>query len=107
MSTMSPWRKSKLTTSTSFQLTWLDYFGPFYVKDHKQEKKKVWICLFACIFLRVILLEIIADLTAEELFMTLKRFIARSGKPVKKVENSGTNSKRRRKDKNSKNIARD
>ena len=41
MSTMSPWRKSKLTTSTSFQLTWLDYFGPFYVKDHKQEKKKV------------------------------------------------------------------
>ena len=52
-------------------------------------------------------MEIIADLTAEELFMTLKRFIARSGKPVKKVENSGTNSKQRRKDKNSKNIARD
>ena len=59
----------------------MEHFGPLYVKDHKQEKKKVWVCLFTCVVVRAIHLEIVADLTVEEFLMTLKRFIARRGKP--------------------------
>ena len=38
-------------------------------------------CLFTCVAARAIPLEIVADLSAEELLLDLRRFIARRGKP--------------------------
>ena len=76
MPPMSPWPKNKLTRSIPFQHTGLDDFGPLYVKAKNQEKKKVWVCLFTCVVVRAVHMEIVDDLTAEEFLMALRRFIA-------------------------------
>jgi len=83
MPQMSPWPKEKLTRSLPFQHTGLDYFGPLYIKKSNGEKQKVWVCLFTCVVVRAIHLEIVDDLTAEQFLLALRRFIARRGKPVK------------------------
>ena len=71
MPLMSPWPKNKLTRSAPFKHTGLDYFGPLYVKLQNQEKKKVWVCLFTCVVVRAVHLEIVDDLTAEEFLLAL------------------------------------
>lgn len=81
MPAMSPWPRDKLTRSVPFQKTGLDYFGPLYVKQPDGSQKKVWVCLFTCVVVRAIHLEIVADMTAEQFIMALRRFIARRGKP--------------------------
>ena len=80
MPAMSLLSKNKLTRSTPFQYTGLGYIDPLYAKDHNQEKKKVWVCLFTCVVVRAIHLKIVADLTPEEFLMALTRFIVRRGK---------------------------
>ena len=81
MPAMSPWPKSKLIRSVPFDKTGLDYFGPLFVKQTDGSHQKVWVCLFTCVVVRAIHLEIVNDLTAEEFIMALRRFIARRGKP--------------------------
>ena len=40
ISSISPWPKNKLTRSTAFKHTGLDYFGRLYIKLKNQEKKR-------------------------------------------------------------------
>ena len=88
MPPMSPWPKNKLTQSAPFKHTGLDYFGPLYVKSQNREKKKVWVCLFTCVVVRAVHLEIVDDLTAEEFLLVLRRFIARRGNPSKIISDN-------------------
>ena len=82
MPSMSPWPNNKVIRSLSFQYSSLDYFGPLYIKCRNHaDRKKVWVCLFTCVAVRAIYLEIVADLSAEEFPLALRRFIARRGKP--------------------------
>ena len=82
MSSMSPWPSNKVIRTLPFQYTGLDYFGPLYIKSgNHADRKKVWVCLFTCIVVRAIHLEIVANLSAEEFLLALCRFIARRGKP--------------------------
>ena len=53
------------------------------MKLENQEKKKLRLCLFTCIVVRAVNLEIVDNLTANEFLMVLQRFIARQGKPGK------------------------
>ena len=78
---MSHWPNSKVIRSLPFQYTGLDYFGPLNIKcGNHADRRKVWVCLFTCVAVRTIHLEIVADLSAEK-FLALRRFIARRGKP--------------------------
>ena len=45
------------------------------------EEKYGWVCLFTCVTVRAIHLEIVADLSAEKCLLVLRRFTARRGKP--------------------------
>ena len=64
---MSPWPSNKVVRPLSFQYTGLNYFGPLYIKrGNHADKKKVWVCLFTCVAVRAIHLEIVANLSAEE-----------------------------------------
>ena len=82
MSSMSPWPSNKVIRTLSFQYTGLDYFGPLYIKcGNHADRKKVWVCLFTCVVVRAIHLEIVTDLSAEDFLLALCRFIARRGKP--------------------------
>ena len=49
MPPVSPWPKNKVTKSSPFQNTGLDYFGPLYIKQNGNEKqtKYGYVCLLA------------------------------------------------------------
>ena len=84
---MSPWPRSKTTESSPFTNTGVDYFGPLYVKNGGN-RKKVWICLFTCIAIRAVHLEVVEDMTAEHFLEAFWRFIARRGKPNKIISDN-------------------
>ena len=77
---MAPWPKIKVNESTAFTDTGLDYFGPLFVKNGTV-RSKAWICIFTCIAVRAIHLELVEDMTAAQFVGCLKRIVAHRGKP--------------------------
>lgn len=64
--------------------TGLDYAGPLLIKDRSTRGAKLtkaYICLFVCMSVKAIHLELVPDLTTECFLAALKRFIGRRGKP--------------------------
>ncbi|XP_047993810.1 uncharacterized protein LOC125232218 [Leguminivora glycinivorella] len=51
-----------------------------YVKEETQQKR--WICLFTCLVVRAIHLELVKDMTAEECLLAFRRFMATRGVPT-------------------------
>ena len=71
-----------MVRSLRFQYPGLDNFGPLYIKrGNHVDKRKIWVHVLICVAVRAIHLEIVAALSAEEFLLTLRRFIARRGKP--------------------------
>ena len=86
MPRMPPWPKERVNEALPFEYTGLDYFGPLYVKQrpdtsHQTVEKKVWVCLFTCLVVRAIHLEIVEDMSADQFLLCLRRFMARRGTP--------------------------
>ena len=77
---MTPWPRERVSKATPFTYTGLDYLGPLYIKE-KAETSKVWICLFTCLTVHAIHLEIIQDMPTYKFSLALCRFIARKGMP--------------------------
>lgn len=72
----------------------VDYGGPFLMKDRKTRGAKivkVYICLFICMSTKAVHIELVSELTANAFMLTLKRFIARRGKPSKIISDNGSN----------------
>ena len=82
---MPPWPKERVVQALPFEYTGLDYFGPFYIKQYtdgdKPVHKKVWVCLFTCMVVRAVHLELVEDMSADKFLLCLRRFIARHGVP--------------------------
>ena len=87
MPKMPSWPTSRMLSSAPFSFTGLDYLGPLYIKDN-EKISKCWVCLFTCLAVRAIHLELIHDLSAEEFLQCLRRFIARRGKPVEIISDN-------------------
>ena len=89
MPKMPPLPTKRVARSLLFEYTGLNYLGPLYIKTNfqtsehadKQNSKKVWVCLFTCLAVRAIHLELIKDMSAEEFILCLHRFISRRGIP--------------------------
>ena len=64
----------------SFAFVGLDYFGPMLVKTGGNFSK-VWGCLFTCLKVRAVHLEIVDDMSTESFLLSLRRFVGRRGKP--------------------------
>ena len=79
MPKLADWPKERINKAASFTYTGLDYIGPFYVKENKD--KKVWVCIFTCVTVLAVHLEIVDDMTAEQFLMALQRFISRRNTP--------------------------
>ena len=79
--TMAPLPKQRVTESSPFTFTGLDYLGPLYIKEGLQYKK-VWVCLFTCLCVRAIHLELVSDMTSIQFLLALRRFVARRGRPT-------------------------
>ena len=63
-----------------FTYVGIDYLGPLIVRMDKSYMKN-WVCLFTCINIRAIHLEVVEDMTTESFLLCFRRFIARRGKP--------------------------
>ena len=77
---MALWPKIKFNESSAFTHIGLDYFGPLYVKNGTI-RSKAWVCIFTCIAVRAIHLELVEDVTAAQFLDCQRRFIVRRGKP--------------------------
>lgn len=84
----------RVTQSTPFFNSGVDYAGPFFVKDRKTRGAKLtkaYVCLFICLATKAIHLELVSDLSTDCFLATLKRFIARRGKPALLLSDNATN----------------
>ncbi|XP_068689201.1 uncharacterized protein [Montipora foliosa] len=89
MPKMAPYLPSRIEESSPFTYTGLDYLGPLYVKVNGVTQK-VWVCLFTCLAVRAVHLEVIHDLSAQQFVLCLRRFIARRGKPKEIISDNAS-----------------
>ena len=80
----------RLDASTAFANVGVDYFGPFTVKIGRRNEKR-WCCLFTCLTVRAVHIEIVPKLDTDSCLNAIMRFIARTGKPLKMISDNGTN----------------
>ncbi|XP_011858514.1 PREDICTED: uncharacterized protein LOC105556056 [Vollenhovia emeryi] len=85
---------ARVREAMPFANTGADFCGPFYVKEKKYRNRgrvKVYVCVFVCMAIKAIHLEIVSDLTTDGFLAALRRFIARRGLPERVYSDNGTN----------------
>ncbi|XP_055589574.1 uncharacterized protein LOC129741808 [Uranotaenia lowii] len=73
-----------------FTFTGVDYFGPLVVKRGRSNVKR-WVCLFTCLTVRAIHLEVAHSLSTESCIRAIRRFVAKRGPPQHIFSDNGTN----------------
>ena len=63
-----------------FTFVGVDYFGPLYVKQGRSHVKRYG-CIFTCLVVRAVHVEIAHSLNTDSFINALRRFISRRGKP--------------------------
>lgn len=75
---MPPLPEERCNYSAAFTYTGIDYMGPLLVTNGD----KRWICVFTCLSVRAVHLEVVFSLNTEECLLALRRFISVRGVPV-------------------------
>ncbi|GAA53477.1 hypothetical protein CLF_110326, partial [Clonorchis sinensis] len=73
-----------------FKIVGCDYFGPLTVKNGRKTEKRYG-CLFTCLQMRAVHLEMAYSLSSDAFIKALMRFIARRGSPEKIISDNGSN----------------
>lgn len=81
--------KDRTEGSSPFQVVGVDYAGPIKYRISKNREGKAYIVLYACSLTRAVYLEPTKTLETEEFIGTLKRLIARKGRPEKIYSDNG------------------
>ena len=79
----------RITPAKPFAQCGIDFAGPFEIKE--AEVSKIYVAVFVCLATKAIHLEMVNRLTKEACILSLKRFTARRGKPVKILSDNGSN----------------
>ncbi|XP_055615019.1 uncharacterized protein LOC129761325 [Toxorhynchites rutilus septentrionalis] len=88
---MSPLPEVRLTPFTRpFTYVGVDYFGPLEVTVGRSVVKR-WVCLFTCLTIRAVHLEVCHSLSTNSCVMAFRRFVARRGAPLEVYSDNGTN----------------
>ncbi len=75
-----------------FYSTGVDCFGPLVVKvGHRTEKR--WGIVYKCLTTRAVHLDLLDHMDGDSFLLSLRRFIARRGKPYELLSDQGTNFK--------------
>lgn len=75
-----------------FWSTGVDCFGPFNIKIGRRQEKR-WGILFKCLTTHCTHIELLTSLDTDSFLMSLRRFIARRGRPFELLSDCGTNFK--------------
>ncbi|XP_039315361.1 uncharacterized protein LOC105205344 [Solenopsis invicta] len=84
----------RVREATPFANTGIDFCGPFFIKERKHRnrtKLKVYVCVFICMTIKAVHLELVSDLSSDGFLAALRRFIARRGMPEHLYSDNGTN----------------
>ena len=73
-----------------FQAVGVDFAGPLKYQKSTKTEGKAYIVLYACSLTRAIYIELLSSLHTQEFLQSLKRFIARRGRPEKIYSDNGT-----------------
>ena len=82
--------EERLDASTDFTNVGVDYFGLFIVKIGRRNEKQ-WCCLFTCLTMRAVHIEVVPKLDTDSCINAIMRFIARRGKPSTIISDNPTN----------------
>ena len=66
-----------------FQAVGVDFTGPLKYKKSTKTEGKAYIALYACRLTRAVYIDLLSSLNTREFLQSLKRFIARRGRPQK------------------------
>ncbi|XP_072946527.1 uncharacterized protein [Epargyreus clarus] len=72
----------------------VDYAGPILIADRKGRGCKLlksYLCIFVCLAVKAVHLELVTDLSKDTYVAALRRFISRRGKPQTIMSDNGTN----------------
>ncbi|XP_055542952.1 uncharacterized protein LOC129728533 [Wyeomyia smithii] len=88
---MAPLPVVRLSSFTRpFTYTGIDLFGPLLVKVGRSVTKR-WICLFTCLTIRAVHVEVVLTLTTSSCVKSIRRFVCRRGSPAEIYSDNGTN----------------
>ncbi|XP_039304898.1 uncharacterized protein LOC105203341 [Solenopsis invicta] len=85
---------TRVQEAIPFTNTGIDFCGPFYIKERKFRNRtriKVYICIFVCMSVKAVHLELVSDLSSEGFIAALRRFVARRGMPAHIHSDNGSN----------------
>ena len=74
---MAPLPAGRLEAGVPFRHTGVDACGPFRVKIAGRAFHKVWVCLYTCLAVRAVHLEVLRDMSASSFINSFMRFRAR------------------------------
>ncbi|GFX07513.1 integrase catalytic domain-containing protein [Trichonephila clavipes] len=76
--------KERVRENFPFDCSGIDFIGPFWIKSNKQRKSslyKIYVSIFVCFVTKAVHFELVSDLTTQTFIASLKRCIARRGRP--------------------------
>jgi hypothetical protein len=90
---MSPLPEARVTPEEPvFSSVGIDYFGPLFVKLKRSVVKRYG-CVFTCLVIRAIHIEVSYDLSTDSFIQAFMRFVSRRGPPTKVFSDKGTHFK--------------
>ena len=79
---MPPLPTKRVSQSSPFSHSGVDYFGPLFIKS-MYENKKIWVCFNTGFVTRAVHLELMSDMSTEQFLPGFRRFVSRHGTPKK------------------------
>lgn len=83
----------RVTRGFPFEITGVDYAGPFDLAEiykRKTSLKKCWVAIFVCMRTRAVHIDIVKDLTSAAFINCYDRFVSRRGPCLKLYSDNGT-----------------
>ena len=81
--------KDRTQGTTAYQVIGVDYAGPLRYRVTNKREGKAYVLLYACSLTRGLFLELLPSLETSEFLSSLKRFIARRGRPERIYSDNG------------------
>jgi hypothetical protein len=73
----------------AYQVIGVDFAGPLQYRTAKKREGKAYILLYACSLTRGVMIDLLPNLTTAEFLLSLKRFVARRGRPERIYSDNG------------------